>query len=318
MEGPQMETVRVPAIGKISRLLVAALPAILAAAVGLAAAQAIDPFYLRLFEGGEAAFVAGDHAKAVKDLEVAVFGLASDRARSARACVYLALSHSSLKNAEKSEQFLRRAVGLIGDADPGSLGLAGGALNAYERLREKLPPEPESEGKEQTHPAWEKPKEAAPPPLARPVVDPAKVKELEGRLGKEPDNDRLRLDLASLYIGRRDYRKAVNLMRNLLKRDPEEIMATYHLSRGLYFQKDHKRALEGFHKVIAPASAEMVTKDAVLRSMIYVVLCLNALGQKPSLDSYLDYLVQNVALADLRRLVAEEGLDRDWGKLKAE
>ncbi len=313
-----MQIARIPAIRKGALFLVPALVALLAVGTVFAAAQAIDPFYLRLFEDGEAAYVAGDHAKAVKDLEVAVFGLSADRVRSARSCIYLALSHSSLKNAEKSAQFLRRAVGLIGDADPRSLGLAGGALNAYERLREKLPPEPESEGKEQPPPAWEKPKEVVPPPLARPVVDPAQVKELEGRLGKEPDNDRLRLDLASLYISRADHRKAVNLMRGLLKRDPEEIMATYNLSRGLYFQKDHKRALEGFHKVIAPASAEKVTKDAVLRSTIYIVLCLDALGQKPSLNSYLDYLVQNIALADLRRLVAEEGLDRDWGKLKAE
>ena len=313
-----MDMARVPAFGKVSRLLIAALPAILAAAVGLAAAQAIDPFYLRLFEGGEAAFVAGDHAKAVKDLEVAVFGLASDRARSARACVYLALSHSSLKNAEKSEQFLRRAVGLIGDADPGSLGLAEGALNAFERLREKLPPEAEAGSEEKTLPAWEKPKEAAPPPLARPVVDPAQVKELEGRLGKEPDNDRLRLDLASLYVSRRDFRKAIKLMRELLKRDPEELMATYHLSRALYFQKDYRKAIEGFHKIIGPASEEKVTRDAVLRSTIYIVLCLEALDQKQSLKSYLDYLTQNIALADLRRLVAEEGLDRDWNKLKDE
>ncbi len=310
-----MDTVCVPAIGKISRLLVAALPAILAAAVGLAAAQAIDPFYLRLFEGGEAAFVSGDHAKSVKDLEVAVFGLASDRARSARACVYLALSHASLKNAEKSEQFLRRAVGLIGDADPGSLGLAEGALNAFERLREKLPPEAEAGSEEKTLPAWEKPKEPAPPPVARPVVDPAQVKELEGRLGKEPDNDRLRLDLASLYVSRRDFRKANKLMRDLLKRDPEELMATYHLSRVLYFQKDYRKALEGFHKIIGPASEEKITRDAVLRSTLYTALCLNALGQKDSRDSYMNYLDRNVPLAELKRLVAEEGLQAEWEKL---
>lgn len=310
-----MHTARVPAIRKGPRFPVTALLALLAVGTGLAAAQAIDPFYLRLFEDGEAAFVAGDHAKAIKDLEVAVFGLSADRARSARACVYLALSHSSLKNPEKSMLFMRRAVGLIGDADPGSLGLAGGALNAYERLRKKLPPEPEAGGEEQAPPAWEKSKETAQPPIPRPVIDPARVKELEGRLGKEPDNDNLRLDLASLYIGRGDYRKAVKLMRDLLERDPEEIMATYHLSRGLYFQKDHKKALEGFHKVIAPVAAEKVTKDAFLRATIYTVLCLDALGQGRSVDSYLSYLTQNLPLAELKRLIAEEGLEKAWGLL---
>lgn len=310
-----MHTARVQATRKGPRFLGTALLAFLAVGTGLAASQAIDPFYLRLFEDGEAAFVAGDHAKAIKDLEVAVFGLSADRTRSARACVYLALSHSSLKNPEQSLRFMRRAVGLIGGAGPGSLGLAGGALNAYERLREKLPPETDAEGEEQARPAWETPKETAQAPIPRPVIDPARVKDLEGRLGKEPDNDILRLDLASLYIGRGDYRRAVKLMRDLLRRDPEEMMATYHLSRGLYFQKDHKKALEGFHKVIAPASAEKVTKDTILRSTIYTLLCLDALGQGRSVDSYLNYLTQNLPLTELKRLVTEEGLDKEWGLL---
>ena len=159
-----MHPVGVPSIGKGTRLLVAALPALLAVGISLAARWAIDAFYLRLFKEGEEAFVAGDHSKAVKDLEVAVFGLAADRVRSGRSCIYLALGHSSLKNAEKSRQFLRRAVGLIGNDDPGSLGLAGGALNAYERLLENLPPEPEAGGEDAAPSAWEKPRETAPPP----------------------------------------------------------------------------------------------------------------------------------------------------------
>lgn len=313
-----MDPVRTITVGKVTRFLAAALSAILVLGTGIAAAQAIDPFYVRLFEDGEAAFVAGDHVKAVKDLELAVFGLSADRIRSARSCVYLALSHSSMKNAEKSLEFLRRAVGLIGKDEPASIGLAGGALNAYERLLENLPAAPEAQVEEAAPPAWEKSRETAPPSMINPAVNPAQVKELERRLGKEPDNDALRLDLAALYIGQGSYRKAVNLMRDLLKRDPEEIMATFHLSRALFFLKDHRKALEGFHKIIGPASEEKVTKDAVLRSTIYITLCLNALGQKTSRDSYLEYLDRNVPLAELKRLVEEEGLERDWALLTAE
>jgi len=313
-----MDSVRAITVGKVPSLLAAALSAILVLGIGLAAAQAIDPFYLRLFEDGEAAFVAGDHAKAVKDLELAVFGLSADRIRSARSCVYLALSHSSLKNAEKSREFLRRADGLIGKDDPGSIGLAGGALNAYERLLEKLPALPEAQAEGTPPLAWEKSRETVSPPMTRPAVDPAQVKELEGRLGKEPDNDALRVHLGDLYVRQGSHRKAVKLMRDLLKRDPEEIMATFHLSRALFFLKDHRKALEGFHKMIGPASEGKVTKDAVLRSTIYITLCLKALGQKKSLDSYLNYLDRNVRLAELKRLIAEEGLGRDWGLLKAQ
>ena len=312
-----MDPVRTITVGKVTRFLTVALSAILVLVIGLAAVQGIDPFYVRLFEDGEAAFVAGDHVKAVKDLELAVFGLSADRIRSARSCVYLALSHSSMKNAEKSLEFLRRAVGLIGKDEPASIGLAGGALNAYERLLENLPAAPEAQVEEAAPPAWEKSRETAPPAITKPTVDPAQVKELERRLGKEPDNDALRLQLGDLYVRQKSYRKAVNLMRDLLKRDPEEIMATFHLSRALFFQKDHKKALEGFHKIIGPASEEKVTKDAVLRSTLYITLCLNALGQKNSLNSYLEYLDRNVPLAELKRLIAEEGLERNWARIKA-
>ncbi len=312
-----MYPVRVIKVGRVLLLLAAVLAAFLPLAADLAASQAIDPFYLRLFEDGEAAFVAGDHAKAVKDLEVAVFGLSTDRARSAKAYIYLALSHSSLKNPEKSRQFLRRAVGLVGKDDPGSIGLAGGALNAYERLLENLPAAPEAQPEEVAPPAWEKSREPPPPAMTRPTVDPARIKELERRLGAEPDNDALRLDLAALYVGRGSYDKAAKLARDLLKRDPNEIMATYHLSRALFFLKDHRKSLEGFHRIIAPASKEKVSEDAVLRSTVYITLCLSALGQKTSLRSYLDFLDRNVSLTELRRVIAEEGLERDWALLKA-
>ena len=286
---------------------------------GLAAPQGLDPFYLKMFEDGEAAFAAGDHAKAVKDLEVAVFGLAADRARAAKACAYLALSHNALRNADRSRTYLRRAAGLIGKDDPRSLGLDPATAGAFEKLLDKLPVALlEGNADETPAPVWEKPVDAAAVAAAKPAIDPASVKALEGRLNKEPDNDVLRLDLASLYIGRRDHAKAVKLMRYLLKRDPEEIMATYHLSRALYFLKDPRKALEGFHKVIGPAWEERVPADAVLRSKIYIVLSLHALGQAESRDSYVSYLSRNVDPAELRRLLAEESLEKDWSLLRAE
>ena len=94
-------------------------------------------------------------------------------------------------------------------------------------------------------------------------------------------------------------------------------MATFNLSRALYFLKDHRNAITGFHKIIGPASEEKVTKDAVLRSTVYITLCLDALGQKTSRDSYREYLDRNVPLAALKALVAEEGLERDWALMTA-
>jgi len=280
-------------------------------------AQAIDPFYLRMFEDGEAAFVAGDHAKAVKDLEVAVFGLSTDRVRSAKACVYLALSYNTLKNRDKGRLFLVRAVGLVSKEGLESLGLDKAALNSYERLVEDFritPGAPE----EQTGVVWKNAFVEPPAQKTRPPVDPSRVRELEARLKASPDDPAIRYDLGSLYFEQRAYKKLVGIMEGLLKKHPEEIDATFHLARASFYQREFRKATDGFHKIISPASENQVTKDMVLRSTIYITLCLNALGQKKSLDSYLDYLDRNVPLAELKRLIAEEGLERAWALLKAQ
>jgi len=270
--------------------------------------QAIDPFYLKLFEDGEAAFLVKDYAKAVKDLEVAVFGLSADRTKTAKACIYLGLSHNSLKNRDLSRRFLSRAAGLVGEEGPGSLGLDMAALNGYEQLIEDFqitPGAPE----EQTGVVWEK---AAP----EPPVDPSRVRELEARLKTSPDENAIRYELGSLYFEQGTYKKIVGIMEGILKKHPEEVSAVFHLARARFFQREFRKANDGFHKVISPASENQITKDMVLRSTIYLTLCLHELGQKESLASYLNYVSQNIPLAELKRILADEGLTERWALLK--
>lgn len=305
-------------VRKIGNLpgVAAALGALILLGTGLRASQAIDPFYLRMFEDGEAAFVAGDHAKAVKDLEVAVFGLSTDRVRSAKACVYLALSHNTLKNRDKSRQFLVRAAGLVGKEGPGSLGLDKAALNGYERLIEDFritPGAPE----EQTGVVWEKASVEPSAQKTRPPVDPSRVRELEARLKASPDNLAIRYDLGSLYFEQRAYKKLVGIMEGLLKKHPEEIDATFHLAKARFYQREFRKATDGFHKIISPASENQVTKDMVLRSTIYIALCLHELGQKQSLASYMDYVSQNIPLAELKRILFEEDLTERWERFRS-
>jgi len=280
-------------------------------------AQAIDPFYLKLFQDGEAAFIAGDHAKAVKDLEVAVFGLSADRAKAAKAYIYLSLSHSALKNRDLCRQFLSRATTLLEKEGPGSLGLDMATLNGYERLIENFrlalgAPE------EQTGVVWEK---AAAEPQAqrtRRSVDPSRVRELEARLKASPVEASIQYELGSLYFEQKNYKKAVEIMEGILKKHPEEIPAVFYLARARFFQKEYRRANYGFHEVISPSSENQITKDMVLRSTIYLTLCLHELKQKESLASYLDYVSQNIPLAELKRILAEEGLMERWTRLKTQ
>ena len=279
-------------------------------------AQSVDPFYLRLFEDGEAAFVAGDHAKAVKDLEVAVFGLSTDRIRAAKACIYLSLSHNALKNRDLSRRFLVRAVGLVSKEGLGFLGLDKTVLNGYERLVEDFeitPGAPE----EQTGVVWEKASVEPPAQKTRPPVDPSRVRELEARLKASPDDPAIRYDLGSLYFEQRAYKKLVGIMEGLLKKHPEEIDATFHLAKARFYQREFRKATDGFHKIIGPASENQVTKDMVLRSTIYIALCLHELGQKQSLASYMDYVSQNIPLAELKRILFEEDLTERWERFRS-
>jgi hypothetical protein len=300
---------------KFSVTVAAVLAALIALVTGLAASQAVDPFYLRLFEDGEAAFVAGDHAKAVKDLEVAVFGLSTDRVRSAKACVYLSLSHNTLKHRDKSRQFLVRAAGLVGKEGPGSLGLGMAALNGYERLIEDFritPGAPE----EQTGVVWENAAAEPPTQKTRPPIDPSRVRELEARLKASPDEAAIRYELGSLYFEQRAFKKMAGIMEGLLKKHPEEVSAVFHLARARFFQREFRKTLDAFHKIISPASENQITKDMVLRSTIYIALCLHELGQKQSLASYLDYVSQNISLAELKQILADEGLTERWALMR--
>jgi tetratricopeptide (TPR) repeat protein len=299
----------------IRSLAMAILLALFLPSARLLPAQAIDPFYLKLFQDGEAAFRAQDYAKAVKDLEVAVFGLSADRTKAAKAYIYLSLSHNALKNKDKSRQFLVRAAGLVGKEGPGSLGLDMAALNGYERLIEDFritPGAPE----EQTGVVWDKAVAEPPAQKTRHPVDPSRVRELEARLKASPDEAAIRYELGSLYFEQGTYKRVVGIMEGILKKRPEEVSAVFHLARARFFQREFRKANDGFHKVISPSSENQITKDMVLRSTIYLTICLHELGQKESLASYLDYISQNIPLAELKRILVDEGLTERWALLK--
>ena len=302
---------------KSSIVAMAVLLALFLPSASLRPAQAIDPFYLKLFQDGEAAFRARDFAEAVKDLEVAVFGLSADRAKAAKACIYLSLSHSALKNTDLCRQFLSRATTLLGKDGPGSLGLDMATLNGYERLIEDFqiaPGTPE----EQTGVVWENAAAEPPAQRTRRPVDPSIVRELEARLKASPDEASIQYELGSLYFEQKNYKKVVAIMEGILKKHPEEIPAVFHLARARFFQKEYRRANYGFHKVISPSSENQITKEIVLRSTIYLTLCLHELRQKESLASYLVYVSQNIPLAELKRILAEEGLTERWARLNTQ
>jgi TonB family protein len=100
----------------------------------LCAPQDIDPFYLRILEKAQKSFLSRDYAQAVRDLEVAAFGLAADSRLRAKALIYLGLSRFYLNDVKSAEKNLREVADLLADRDWNDLGIAAEARPDLERL----------------------------------------------------------------------------------------------------------------------------------------------------------------------------------------
>ena len=96
--------------------------------------QETDAFYKNLFKKGEKSFLAKKYKEAVKEFEIAVFGLYKEKELRGKACVYLSLSHRYLKDIKKSEKYLREAFELLGDEGIKNLELDKSARSELEKL----------------------------------------------------------------------------------------------------------------------------------------------------------------------------------------
>ena len=60
--------------------------------------QEADPFYLNLLKKAEKSLLEGNFSKAIEELEIAAFGLTTERRLEAKAYVYMSLSYFYLKD----------------------------------------------------------------------------------------------------------------------------------------------------------------------------------------------------------------------------
>ncbi len=96
--------------------------------------QETDAFYKNLFKKGEKSFLAKNYKEAVKELEIAVFGLYKEKKLRGKAYVYLSLSHYYLKDRKKCEKYLRDAFDLLGDEEIKKIELEKAARSDLEKL----------------------------------------------------------------------------------------------------------------------------------------------------------------------------------------
>ncbi|MCJ7582119.1 MAG: AMIN domain-containing protein [Candidatus Aminicenantes bacterium] len=80
-------------------------------------AQSPVSFYENLLFSGEEALFSGEYQRAIKELEIAAFGLFHRKSSAAKAYILMSLSYYHLKNREKAEEFLKNAALLVNEEE---------------------------------------------------------------------------------------------------------------------------------------------------------------------------------------------------------
>jgi TonB family protein len=239
--------------------------------------QNIDPFYLQRLESGERAFLAGDIESAVKDLEIALFGLRGDKALKAKAFLYLGLSQYSLKNSKKAEEYLRNAKNILGMDGLRPLISSEAVwlyLNKIMVELKILEAKPESRGGAAVKMAN----------LGQRRTGDADagnlVEELEQRIRSNPRDTALYYELYEYHEKNGDTDEAKKILENLVKRNPDEAKGYYLLGRIHYKQRDLKVAEKNLNQVFELEKKVPVEDYVLAEAMAYQILTFHLEGNR--------------------------------------
>lgn len=173
--------------------------------------EQVDPFYKKLFEDGKYFFQNGDFAGAVSNFEIAFFGFVDNPPKLLECYIYLEVSYSHLKNADKTKYYydeikrLRLQTYLKNLKLPEDLEVKYLELNAaFARLEAKAAAgsgvvasktEPKSKSKPESQPPASSPQKEAdsklwqtapPPSTSKKEADSGKAKDLPEKPAKQP------------------------------------------------------------------------------------------------------------------------------------
>ncbi|MGD2295235.1 MAG: AMIN domain-containing protein [Candidatus Aminicenantes bacterium] len=106
--------------------------------------QTSESFYLKLFNDGESSYSAGNYREAIKELEVAAFGLFHRKSLIGKAYILISLSYFHLENPENAAVFFEKATRWL---DEEELAAVKQQLSQADRqIFEKLVPKPDVPG----------------------------------------------------------------------------------------------------------------------------------------------------------------------------
>ena len=79
--------------------------------------QSPASFYETILLSGEEAFFSGEYKKAIKELEIAAFGLFHRKILAAKAYILISLSYSHLEDRDNAGEFLKEAASLVNEQE---------------------------------------------------------------------------------------------------------------------------------------------------------------------------------------------------------
>jgi tetratricopeptide (TPR) repeat protein len=228
-------------------------------------AQQVDSFYLNLLKRGEQAYLDNNYQDAIKQFEVAAFGLYNEKDLLAVAKLYLCLSHYALNDLEKCEKYLADTEALIEEAGLDSVAIHEKAREDLEELMFHIKPEepqnPELAGKSQEELKQE-------------------IKELEEQIKAEPANTALYVDLYKHYLEVKNYKKARKTIEKLVKQKPNEIMGYYLIGVARYIEGKYDDAADDFNRFLQHSKRVQVEDETLINARAYLILSYYKDGEK--------------------------------------
>jgi len=294
---------------KITKFLAISLFGVMLFSYPLLWSQEVDPFYLKLLNGGEKSYLDKNYKQAIKKLEIAVFGLSGDNNLVGKAYVYISLSHLQLKDRENCELNIRKAIELVGAEGLQKLNIDESARDDLKRIMDYFKIGKEEEEEE---PEEEKPKKPEDKVLK------SRVEKLEKKIAAEPQNLAYYYELYELYRGKNNIKAARKVIQELIMNNPDELVGPYLMGKIEFSQSNYADALRYFNKVLKPFEEIETENVLVIKSLIYVSLCLHYLNRKVLHDAFVNLLKENTTEAQLRLMLKEEDLDKEWAQVVKE
>jgi tetratricopeptide (TPR) repeat protein len=225
-----------------------------------AAGQDTDPFYRKTLENGETSYLAKSYEEAVRNLEIAVFGLAKEKTLQARGYVFLALSRAALQQKDLSAENLTSAITLIGGDELRAMNLPESVKAELEKLLASSsghdsgphpvsPPPPQKKEIETLPIVQPQPESPAPVPKTAPAI--SRVDRLREAMKTNPRDPLSYYELASHYRENEDIADARKTLETLLARNPAEIRGYLEIGRLEYAARNLKAAEKSLEKFLA-------------------------------------------------------------------